>query len=261
MRPLTDCHAHTELSYCADGVLTIEVYRAVLDDPGCIIARQALTNHGFQAYFPPDIAWSWEFLDRPALFDRHVTRGDERLLAFKEELENCRDDRLIFGVEVELMGDGRLTISDALRAEAQLLLGSLHVMPRAYHKGYAPAQAIESFFAYLRDLAASGIDVIAHPFRWLRESDVPVPQECVEETVAIAKAHGLALELSARSRGEPAAALIKECAAAGVPLALATDAHSLAEVGRLQPVVEQIERAGFTIDRVPLFDGRSLPSR
>ncbi len=259
MRPLTDCHAHTDLSYCADGALTIGIYRAVLDEPGCLIARQALTNHGFQAYFPSDVAWAWEFLDRPELFDRYAARGDARLLAFKEELQACRDDRLIFGVEVELMSDGRLTISDALRAEAQLVLGSLHVMPQAYHKGYAPAKAIESFFAYVRDLAASGIDVIAHPFRWLVESDVPVPQECVEETVAIAKAHGLALELSARGRGEAASALVKECAAAGVPLALATDAHSLAEVGRIQAAVQRIESAGFTIDQVPLFDGRSLP--
>jgi histidinol phosphatase-like PHP family hydrolase len=256
MRPLTDCHAHTELSYCADGGLTLEAYRKVLDAPGCLTARQALTNHGFQAYFPADLAWSWEFLDQPELFDQYASRGDAKLLGFKEAVTAFGDPRLLFGVEVELMADGRLTLTDAVRREAQLVLGSLHILPRAYDKGAARARIFESFFAYVRDLAASRVDVLAHPFRWLKETQAVIPDECIKETVAIAKAYGVAIELNTRDRGLAAEALVCECAAAGVPLALATDAHSLAEIGRLEPLLELIARAGFDIERIALFEGR-----
>jgi histidinol phosphatase-like PHP family hydrolase len=256
MRPLTDCHAHTDLSYCADAGLTLEIYRSVLDSPGCLVKRQALTNHGFQAYFPPDLAWSWEFLDAPGLFDQYAARGDAKLLAFKEELVACKDARFLFGVEVELMGDGRLMITDAMRKETDLILGSLHMLPRAYYKGAAHTKVYESFFAYVRDLAASGIDVLAHPFRWLRETQRIIPEDCVKETVAIAKAHRVAIELNTRDRDASALVLVRECAAAGVPLALATDAHSVVEIGCMEALVELIECAGFKLDKVVLFDGR-----
>ncbi len=256
MRPLTDCHAHTELSYCAAAGLTLEAYREVLDAPGCLVTRQALTNHGFQAYFPYDLAWSWEFLDAPALFDQYAARGDAKLGAFREDLRAFGDARFLFGVEVELMGDGRLTITESMRAQADLILGSLHVLPRAYHKGDSRAQVLESFFAYVRDLTAAGIDVLAHPFRWLRETQRIIPEDCIRETVALAKAHGAAVELNVRDRDSSATVLVRECVARGVPLALATDAHSVAEVGRLEPLVELIGRAGFEIGEVPLFEGR-----
>ena len=55
---LFDAHAHTTVSYCAAPDLTVDVYRAALDDPAGCLGRQAITNHGFQAYFPEDIAWS-----------------------------------------------------------------------------------------------------------------------------------------------------------------------------------------------------------
>jgi histidinol phosphatase-like PHP family hydrolase len=252
---LLDAHAHTNVSYCASPDLTLAVYRAALDDPHTMLGRQAITNHGFQAYFPPDLAWSWEFLDTPALFDAFRARGDEVLLRVREEMEALHDDRFLFGVEVELMGDGRLTVSDAVRAEADLLVGSLHVMPQSYGRGESEEAAARAFLAYNRDLAASGVQVIAHPFRWFAESIGFVPPELVSKLIELAAERGVAVELNTHGVQRAQALLIAEAAAAGVPIALGTDAHTPDEVGRLEPHLELIRQAGFDPELISLYGG------
>jgi histidinol phosphatase-like PHP family hydrolase len=250
-----DAHAHTNLSYCAAEDLTLAVYRNALDEPGGLLGRQAITNHGFQAYFPYDLAWSWEFLDKPKLFDRHRSRGDDALLAFREEMEALRDDRFFFGVEVELMGDGRLTVSDSVRQKADLIVGSLHVLPSAYNRGPSADAVFASFADYTRDLLAAGVDVIAHPLRWLVGAAGVVPREIVTELVALAAASGAAVELNLRGCGVSHVALIREAVSAGVPLALATDAHAVAEVGRLEEHMTFIRGAGYDPAGITLYEG------
>ncbi len=253
---LFDVHAHTNLSYCATEDLTPEVYRSALDDPNGILGRQALTNHGFQAYFPPDLAWSWRWLDKPELFDRYRERGDERLLGFRSQVEAMKDDRLLFGVEVELMADGRLTCSDVVFRQADILIGSLHMMPEAYQSGMSPTELIDAYLLYTRDLCASGVDVLGHPFRWLLETLGFVSPALITEVVSICASHGVAVELNVRAGSAGLTTLIREAVGAGVPLALATDAHSPGEVGRLEGHLEAIKKAGFDIAEVLLYEGR-----
>jgi len=257
---LFDAHAHTNFSYCATSDLTCEVYRSVLDDIHSILGRQAITNHGFQAYFPENIAWSWEFLDDFRLFDRYRSWGDERILGFREKLESMKDDRFVFGLEVELMGDGRLTVSDAVRGELEILLGSLHVLPRAYGEDESlDAEtldaAVRACIAYTRDLMLSGVDVIAHPFRWLAHATGAVPREAVVEVVRLAAEHNVALELNLRGPRLSTLTFITEAVAAKVPLALATDAHQPAEVGDLEEHLRLIRTAGFDPAQIPILDG------
>ena len=254
---LLDVHGHTSFSYCASDDLTLAVYRDALDEPGGLLARQGITNHGFQAYFPPHIAWSWTFLDHPSLFDSHRARGDERFLALWEELESMKDDRLLFGVEVELMGDGRLTVSDVVREKADLVLGSLHVLPRSYERGASAEEHFEAFLAYNRDLIAAGVGILAHPFRWLREATGFIPRDLVAELVAIAADAEVAVELNLRGGSTALLSLIREAVAAGVPIALGTDAHAVHEVGRLEGHLDYIRLAGFEPEAVRLYGRRS----
>jgi histidinol phosphatase-like PHP family hydrolase len=250
-----DVHGHTNLSYCASEDLTLEVYREALDDPNGLLARQGITNHGFQAYFPPHLAWSWVFLDDPSLFDRYRARGDERLLAHGEEIEALRDDRFLFGVEVELMADGRLTVSEVVREKVDLVLGSLHVLPRSYEQGERVEDHYEAFLAYNRDLAASGVHVIAHPFRWVWETTGVVAHELVAEFVRMAAAAGVAVELNLRGGSAAHLSLIREAAAARVPLAFGTDSHAPHEVGRLEGHIKYLDLAGFEPADIVLYDG------
>ncbi len=258
---LLDAHAHTNLSYCAARDLTIAVYQAALDDPRSLLGRQALTNHGFQAYFPENLAWSWAFLDRPELFDEYEERGNDVLLSFRDELMSLADDRFLFGVEVELMGDGRLTVSPSVRETADLVVGSLHVLPRAYDRGSAPGDLYAAFFDYYRDLLATGVDVLAHPLRWLEGEGRIVAPEAIKELVALVAEYGAAVELNLRGDHLSVLTLIRETAAAGVPLALATDAHSVAEVGRLEEHLRLIRLAGCDPEEITIFNGHTQSPR
>lgn len=253
---LTDWHAHSDLSYCADPAMTLEVFRAALDDPQSLLARQAITNHGFQAYFPSGIAWSWSFLDEPELLDQYRERGERRLLELHGRIRAVNDDRFLFGVEVELMADGRLTLTDAVRAKTDVVLGSVHVLPKAYGEPEEKDAIFDAFLRYTRDLLAARVDVLAHPFRWLHDLAPDIPRDLVKETVALVRRAGAAMELNACDKGMAVIAMIQESVAAGVPIALATDAHAPAEVGRLDKHIETIRRAGFDPRDVHFYQGR-----
>jgi histidinol phosphatase-like PHP family hydrolase len=258
-----DAHGHTNVSYCGDPELTLDVYQAALDDPRGLLGRQAITNHGFQAYFPSDIAWSWAFLDDPALFDRYRARGDERLLGVRDAIRALGDDRFLFGVEVELMADGRLTASAAVRDAAEIIVGSLHELPRSY--GYEESSTDEegfrAFIAYTRALAGSGVDVIAHPLRWLGDAIGAAPRELIVEVVRMADEHGCAVELNTSGSQIGQIELIRQAVAEEVPIALGTDAHRPADVGRLGPHLALIREAGFDPQAIAVYRGRPCASR
>ncbi len=247
-----DSHAHTNLSYCADNSMTLELYRQMLDAPDSLVGCQGITNHGFQAYFPSDIAWSWSFLDSPHLFDQYKQRGDDLLLQFKEELEGF-DKRFIFGVETELMADGRLTVSDEVKAETDLLIGSLHVFPEAYTTYAGREDFLKGFIEYTRDIARTGIHILAHPFRCLTSEIDFIPREIIVETIAIAKEHDIAIELNARGRTISRLMLVREVAEAGATLSLATDAHTIVEAGDLSPHLAWIKNAGYLPEELELL--------
>jgi len=249
---LFDAHAHSKHSYCANEDLELSVYQEALDSPYNMLARQAITNHGFQAYFPSDIAWSWIFLDQYELFDKYKSRGDDALFSCKEEIEAC-DDRFVFGVEVELMGDGRLTISPEVRKETGLLLGSLHVLPKAYEGDGSRDDIYAGFIKYTRELAAAGVDVIAHPFRWVSSNMGSVPSEIIDEVISIAGEFDVAVELNIRGQSIPRPLLIQKVVRAGLTLSLATDAHRPSEVGDFETHLEFISLADLNPADIDFF--------
>lgn len=251
---LFDAHAHSKLSYCANETLDLDVYKKALDAPGTLLGRQGITNHGFQAYFPSDIAWSWIFLDQYDLFDQYKNRGDDLLLACKAEIE-AFDDRLVFGIEVEMMGDGRLTVTPEVQKESGLILGSLHVLPAAYEGDGSPDALLSGFVRYTRDIAASGIHVLAHPFRWMAANLGHVPHEILQEVLAIARDNDLAVELNIRGHSISRVLLVQAVQRAGLKLSLGSDAHAAREVGKLDEHVAFIRDAGYRLEDINFFEG------
>ena len=115
--------------------------------------------------------------------------------------------------------------------------------------------AVRACVAYTRDLMLSGVDVIAHPFRWLAHTAGVVPKEAVEEVVRLAADHRVALELNLRASRLSVLSLITEAVTAKVPLALATDAHLREEVGDLEEHLRLIRHAGFDPAEIDILDG------
>jgi len=231
-QPVFDCHAHTaDLSYCCDSGITPRTYAdALAARPG--VAGFVITNHGFAAYFPREIAWKAEFMRRPELFDAFRQFGNNRIERHLTELAALAEPRVLPGLEVEMMNDGRLTLDDRFRGRLSALVGSVHFLPGADPAAQSPQQVLDIWWEHTQRLVSRGIDVLGHPFRWIHKNGgLPVTGEMVEAVVSLARQHRIALEVNAHFAIPGDVETVRACAKAGVAIAFGTDSHSVDEIG------------------------------
>ena len=262
MAILFDSHAHTScLSYCCAPDITPESYRQALAARPWLDGI-AITNHGFATYFPERLAWSATYMRNPCLFDGFRRFGNRRLEMHLQRVESLREFGVYTGFEVEMMGDGRLTVDDKFRHRLDVLIGSVHFFPE-FDQGALPQEEIlPAWWAHTERLMGTGIDILGHPFRWLqRTAKVEVTPEMVPQLVALAKKTGVALELNAHMRIENDIEMVRECVRVGVPLAMGTDSHCEAEIGNLDYPLSAIAAAGFSPDEVPLWRPKRFQAR
>jgi histidinol-phosphatase (PHP family) len=112
------------------------------------------------------------------------------------------------------------------------------------------------YFVALRALARSGlVDVLAHP-DFPKRAGPPLPpgeaERHYEETAQAMEAAGVAIEVSTAGLrppvGElyPGSTFLGACRSHGVPATTASDAHTVAEVGRdLDRAVDALRGAGY----------------
>lgn len=162
---------------------------------------------------------------------------------------------LRLGIEADFVSGGEERMGALLRArDFDYVIGSVHFLREGAvdmedysvweaGSGRSPEQVWHSYFETVADSARSGLfDVIAHPDLvkyWGR--DRPTPEgdlrRYYEPAVAAIADAGVAVELSTaglrKPAGEmyPAPAFLEMCVAAGVPVALSSDAHRPEEVG------------------------------
>ncbi|MBI2104690.1 MAG: DNA polymerase/3'-5' exonuclease PolX [Candidatus Omnitrophica bacterium] len=135
--------------------------------------------------------------------------------------------RLLMGAEVDILGDGSMDYPDAVLADLDFVVGSIH-------SGFGQGEA-----ALTRRLIAAMrnpyVTLIAHPTGRLMGQREPYPVD-LEAVFRAAKTTGTALELNAHPRrldlNDASARRARE---AGVMLALSTDTHS----------VDQLEQIAF----------------
>jgi len=251
---LFDCHAHTsDLSYCCDPEITPQTYRAVLAQRPDL-SGIAITNHGFAVYFPASIAWSAEFIRDPSLFDQYRDFGNQRLEQHLAEAEPLREYGVFTGIEVEMMDDGRVTLDPQFRSRLEVMIGSVHFLPGVDPNVLDPEQTAAIWWEHTERLAAAGIDILGHPFRWIaRTGRVPVTIAMIARLVELAKRHRIALEINSHSVISGDLELLSACVQAGVEVAFGTDSHSVAEIGCLDYQVKLLAAAGLTPENVRLW--------
>ncbi len=255
---LFDSHAHTScLSYCCDPGITPETYRQALRERP-ELAGVAITNHGFATYFPLETAWGAEFMRNPQMFDAHREFGNRRLERHLQEIEPLRPEGVYTGFEVEMMADGRLTLDPRFRERLDVLIGSVHFMPGLEGGAEAAAEILPAWWEHTEQLLHSGIDVLGHPFRWLaRNAKIGVTEEMIRRLVRLAAEAKVALELNSHMRIPGDVLLLRECLEAGVKVTLASDSHSLEEIGNLEYPLAVLASAEVELAQVPLW----LPKR
>ena len=220
---IIDCHAHTEFAYCAADV-TAEGIIARARTLG--LAGQCLTEHAGQLYCSEKDFWAARHIREPAIWH---SSEDCRMAEFRRKMLPLRDGFVRIGLEVGLDADGQLTIRDEDRDWPDLLIGAVHWIPEDPDE-LNETQLADAFMRASRGLAESGVDVLAHPWRFFRREKRPTPKELYGELADVLAATGTAAEINFHANA-PDPAFIAECIARGVKIALASDAHAMYEPG------------------------------
>ncbi|HEY7120102.1 MAG TPA: DNA polymerase/3'-5' exonuclease PolX [Tepidisphaeraceae bacterium] len=170
----------------------------------------------------------------------------ERLLkhvaAIHKVGERIRGIKLLAGCEVDILADGRLDFEDEILKELDIVVASPHVALKQ--------DETKATDRILRAIDNRYVNIIGHPTGRLIGGRAGLPLEFAKVFAAAAKA-GVALEINS---GYPRLDLNDEHArgaiAAGVRLAIDTDAHSVGEFGEIEWGVGVARRAGVEAGRV-----------
>jgi len=230
---MIDFHTHImDCSYCCDKDLTLDVYKDVLlksDD----LTRVYATSHGFAAYFPEDVAWKWEYMSNPKMFDDYKSWGNDRIEKLLAKIDNYRDYGIYSAFEVEMLSDGRLTVSDEMRNRFDLLIGSIHYL--APNAGWSFEKRIAQWQDHFMELTNQDFDVYAHPLRWLYlfpENNLTMVERYTEIILSRLKERNIAVEINSHHdpKKEYEAVLLKKAVEEGLTITFATDSHACKQV-------------------------------
>lgn len=246
---IIDVHCHTEHAYCGTTV----------DTAPCVALSQALgvttlciTEHAFQLYFDKPCAMSFRWQADPAMAKAvWETPGRGRMAAYRQFSEKLRSPFVKIGLELDLFNDGHLLLApEDLDDDWDIFIGAVHAI-----QGYVPGQTSqqEAERLFLRDverLLEHDIDVLAHPFRFFKRNRLKVPSHLFATLAGLLADSGVAAEINFHTY-QPETPFIRQCAEKGVKIALASDAHDLAEAGEFWPHVNALRQAGITPKMFP----------
>jgi len=237
---IIDSHIHTEFGYCAQDVRAgpaIERARMLG------LAGICLVEHAPQLYCLSDDFFVGRHIARPALWR---TNEHNRAAEYRRALTPLRSPFVRVGLEVELDGDGQLTLHDEDREWPDVLVGAVHFVPEDFTTISAP-RLTQLFMRATEGLLAAGVDILAHPWRIFRWARQPVPTGLFGPVAQGLAQTRTAVEINLHGN-EPDPDFLAECLARGVKVALGSDAHWLFEVGALNPHLDLLRRVAGTDD-------------
>lgn len=150
--------------------------------------------------------------------------------------------RLLKGMEVDILRDGRLDLDDELLAELDVVLVSVHS-----HFDLAPAEQTERI---LRAVRHPEVNILAHPTGRLVNRRDPM-QFDVDEVLRCAAEHRVVVELNAHpDRLDLKDTHLIRAKELGLEVVISTDAHRAADLDLMRFGVDQARRAWLTADDV-----------
>ena len=222
---LVDHHVHTKMAYCNENM---DIAKATALGKAFALDGIVISEHSAHLYFNrKDYGQRLQYSEGMES-DKKEDRVEEYLALYANEADDfCR-----LGMEIDYDRNGQGIIDAAVWDKLEFRNGSVHVM----NIGENPdMQAIEKEFLFLTEaVAASGVDVIVHPFRIFKRSGLDLPQHLFAPVVDILKRYGTAVEINYHTN-EPPAEFFRLCIENGIKLSLGSDSHNLYEVGEFYP--------------------------
>jgi len=258
---IIDVHCHTEHAYCGT---TVDTAPCVALSQALGVSTLCITEHAFQLYFDRHCAMKFHWQSDPAMAKAvWETPGRGRMAAYRQFAEKLRSPFVKIGLELDLFNDGQLLLApEDLDFDWDIFIGAVHAI-QDFVPGQTSQQEAEKLF--LRDverLLEHDIDVLAHPFRFFKRNRLDVPSHLFATVAGLLADSGVAAEINFHTY-QPETPFIRLCAEKGVKIALASDAHDLAEAGEFWPHVNALRQAGITPKMFPdvLFSFQSVPPR
>jgi len=160
---------------------------------------------------------------------------------------------LLRGVEVEIFGDGTVSISSETARLFDLVIGGVHNLNDRVFWGdsrpiWNPPQFMKDLSrALIKGMETGLIDVLAHP-TWLPEAIRPaatslVTADWISEVVDAARSCEVAMEVSGAWR-VPEESFVQKCLDRGVELSIGSDAHNVNMVGETGYAVDLLRKTG-----------------
>lgn len=219
---LSDLHTHTHYAYCGENVTPMESIRRAKEYG---LKRVAFTEHSAQLYVSSKDYWSARFINEPEILRQNRNTPLDRMKQYREEMKLHRCDAVRVGLEVEVDCNGDLTLLEEDRSGWDLLIGAVHYLPQRFEAG-----SKEGFMWANEVLLRSGVQILAHPFRYFIRSKQPVPVELYRPLVELLAGTGIAVELNYHTNDNDPR-FFELCLEHGIPIALGSDAHHLSEIG------------------------------
>ena len=230
---LSDFHIHTRLAYCNENMKMPKALQL-----GQIFGLESMgfAEHSSHLYFSRDAynakKFYWDGINSPMMKD-----NTEDYLSLYKMYAN---EFSYIGMEIDVDRSGIPVINPELYKRLEFRIGAVH-----YMKSMLDASKRENEFMYLcNSMIKSGIDILAHPFRIFRRSNLAVPPHLFAPLVALLKENNVAAEINFHTN-EPPLEFVKLCLESGVKLTFGSDSHNLYEVGEFYPHLKLLEAAGF----------------
>ncbi len=251
---LADYHVHTRRCGHAEGETRAYVEEAI---------AAGLVELGFADHLPLVRDWRPGFSMLP-----------DEMCAYVAEIKELADEYaadivILAGIEADYYEEAEDEVRELLAAQPfDYVIGSVHTLSdglgfdqRRQRRRFAAAGVDRVFlenYRLLARVAGSGLcDVVGHldlPKKYGHQpADAAAVGEAARGTLQAVRAAGIAIELNTAGwrapagQAYPAAGLLAEAAAAGIPLIFGSDAHRPGEVGDGFPRAAALARgAGYT---------------
>jgi len=179
------------------------------------------------------------------LNEKQVLQYMEKIDAINEQFSGFR---LLKGMEVDILADGRLDLADSVLAKLDLVVCSVHYQQRMDEKKQTER--------IIRAMDNPYCHILGHPTARLINTRDPMEID-LEKIILAAKDRGVILELNAQpDRLDLPSPYCKMAAESGVRIAVSTDAHSVENLELMENGIAAARRGWLT--RNDVVNTRSL---
>jgi histidinol phosphatase-like PHP family hydrolase/calcineurin-like phosphoesterase family protein len=231
---LFDVHVHSNFAYCSENM---DFQKSIELADMFNLNKLAFSEHSGQLYFSAEDYWgnkAFQKEDLTAAYD-----APNRFDSFIKEVTPYKSDHCCVGLEFDCNYKGEPIVNEKHLQYADIRLGAIHCLP----EGLNVDEVAVCFKKLMEKFTEFPMDIIAHPFRIFRRSNLEVPDDLYPFMVKLLKKRNLAAEINFHTN-YPSEKFFSMCLEEGVKIALGSDSHNLYEVGEFFPHLDFLKRIG-----------------